>query len=525
LTLRALVVLTALGVLLSACGDDSSSAGADPEATGTTGGPTTTSGAGGPTAGGDLVVGVSFDAFGLDPITMQGAVTDGYLGLALYDPLLIQTPEGNVEPWLAESFESEDKQTYTVTLHEGVLFQDGTPLDAEAVKINLERHMDPANGSRQLSSAVFIETVTVVDPLTVEIKLASPWAAFDASLAGPLGMIASPAAIAAGTSDTEPVGTGPFMLKERVPQDHTTVVKNPDYWREGEPYLDSINFRVMADSTVRFASLENDEIDVAQSTAVNEMADADEADGLYSTRTPGTQLMMAVNTGVGPVDDVRVREAISRAIDREALNEVLYEGAARATAAFGSEDMPFFDDSVEWPDFDADRARDLVEAYEAEAGPIEFTYKCFSDPIRTRLAEASATMWKDVGIDVELQLAPQNQVVVDVFSGNYTVACLSLGVETADPDAFYQFLYTGNQLNWAKYSNAEMDAALDEGRTSTDDAVRAEAYSTVQSLMAADVPYVRLLGTPWGWMARDEVHIEALHTAEFNPSQVYFRSE
>ncbi len=218
-----------------------------------------------PVQGGEMVIGGIFDAFGLEPATFVGGITDGPLSYALYDPLTTYTADGAWEPWLAESVESDDLQNWTITIRDGVTFHDGTPFDAEAVKINLDRHKDPATKSRNLNNASNIDSVTVVDPLTVEIALAFPWAAFPEILAGNIGLMASPTAIAAGTIATAPVGTGPFVLAERTPGDRTIVERNPNYWREGEPYLDKITFRVVLDDSVRTTSVENGEIQAAQS--------------------------------------------------------------------------------------------------------------------------------------------------------------------------------------------------------------------------------------------------------------------
>ena len=149
-------------------------------------------------------MGEIFDAFGFDPATLVGGVTDGAIGYALYDPLTTYNAAGELEMWLAESVESDDQQTWTITINEGVLFHDGTSFDAEAVKINLERHKDPNTKSRAIGNASNIESVTVIDPTTVEIALKFPWAAFPELLAGNLGLMASPTAIASGTLNTAP---------------------------------------------------------------------------------------------------------------------------------------------------------------------------------------------------------------------------------------------------------------------------------------------------------------------------------
>jgi peptide/nickel transport system substrate-binding protein len=502
---------------------DDTDAAPDDTTTATTGAATTAPEGPAPTQGGELVVGGIFDAFGLEPATLIGSITDGPLGYALYDPLTTYTPDGAWEPWLAESVESTDSQTWTITLREGVQFHDGTPLDAEAVKFNLERHMDPATKSRAINNASNIDTITVVDPLTVSILLKFPWAAFPEVLAGNLGLMASPTAIAAGTANTNPVGTGPFVFAERVQGDRTVVERNDNYWRDGEPYLDKITFRVVLDDSVRTASVENGEIHAAQSIRGDVMADAEDADGIKSTQSPGHGNTIHMNTLTGPTADVRVRQALAQAIDYGALNDVIYKGTAEPDGHFIGPDNPYFDDAVEMPSYDPDAAKALIEEYEAENGPVSFTFRCYSEPSRVQMAQLVSQMWTTVGVDVEVQLSDQTTLVLDMLGGNFSVGCLSLGPETVDADLMYfnQFHSTSTN-NYGKYSNPEMDAALEQGRQSSDPAVRQQAYTTVQELMARDIPTIEWSKSPWGFVLGDDVFgLVTLPGTEFHPGSVY----
>jgi len=513
---RAVALAAAVGLVVSAA----ASVGAADNAAANEGAAT-------PAQGGEIVVGTVFDVFGLEPTTFLSGTHDLFIGMGLYDPLAIRTAEGVVEPWLAESIATDDQQTYTITLHDGVMFQDDTPVDAEAVKFNIERHMDPANESRALGQASNIESVTVVDPLTVEIKLKFPWTVFPEVLSGTMGFIASRTAVAGGNINTEPVGSGPYRLEERVPGDHTTLVRNEDYWREGEPYLDRITFRVMLDNDVRQTSVANGEIQVAQSIRADTLADADAADGLWASVTAGNGNTIHMNNSVAPMDDVRVRRALAHAVDYEALNTVIFSGAAEVTHSFIEADSPFNDPTVEWPEFDSSQAQELVDEYEAEVGPIAFEFRCFNEPAWVQLSELVTQMWTAVGIDVTVNITDQNSFALDVFQGEYSVACYATSVATTDPDLmFYNQLYSTSPTNNSRYVNPEMDAALDVGRTSTDEATRAEAYSTVQHMLATDVPFFQYLASPWGWVVVDGVGgLDSLQNAGFAPGLVYLEAE
>ncbi|MCZ7526289.1 MAG: ABC transporter substrate-binding protein [Acidimicrobiia bacterium] len=478
-----------------------------------------------PSYGGELVVGTIFDAFGMEPATFVGGVTDAHIAHAIYDPLVILSPEGEVEPYLAESIESEDQQTWTLTLRSGVRFHDGTPFDAPAVKVNLERHRDPAQRSRSIANARHIESVEVVDPATVRIVLAFPWPAFPEVLAnGPLGLMASPAAIAAGTANDQPVGTGPFQLTERVPGDHTTVVRNDAYWQEGKPYLDRIVFRVIVDDAVRQASVEKGEIQAAQSIRGDTLAEAADAPEVKSTQSPGHANTIHINTSAAPMDDVRVRRALALALDTDALDDVIFDGAAPTEGHFLVASSPFFATDVDFPRSDPDAARALLEEVAAErGGPVAFTFSCYTEPSRLKLSELAEQMWEQVGFEVELDISDQMSLVLDLFEKNYTAACFSMGVETSDPDiVYYGTFHSESASNYVAYSNPEMDEALDRGRTSTDPSERAEAYATVQRLLAEDVPVFEYAASPWGWVMGDDVHgLVALPGGEFDPAGVF----
>lgn len=466
-----------------------------------------------------MTVGVLYDAFGLDPIKMIGSVTDGWLVGAAYDTLIRREADGTVVPWLAESFDTKDSQTWTFKLRSGVQFQDGTPLNAEAVKINLDRHIDPKNGSRSLATAANVESVTAVDDLTVAIKLKFPWAAFPQGAISVFTAIASPKAIADGTLAKMPVGTGPYKMTEWVPGDHMSFVKNENYWGEG-PWLDKVTFRVILDSQVRYTSVQKGEIQVGQSIAVNQLAEANKGDGsIHSTQTHGGSMaIFPLNNTKPPLDDVRVRQAMSYALDRQVLSDVGYQGAAPPNAALWAKGAPFYDDSIKWADLDMDKAKELIKAYTAEKGAPKIDFACYNDPERQKVAEVAMSMWEEAGIEVNPKQVQNNQMIADTYSGNYMVSCAAMGNELVDPDAWFNWFRTGSGTNWSRYSNPELDDLLLKGRTSAADADRQAAYSAAATILARDVPVIRTLSTPWGWVAQKGVIATTLPLADFDVS-------
>jgi peptide/nickel transport system substrate-binding protein len=545
------VAALVVGVALAACGGDDGGDGdgtAAPDSTGTTGttgtsatgapGPSTSGDAGSdtttgsdaaagqPVSGGELVVGTIFDPFGLEPTTFVGQSSDGAVANALYDNLMTYDENGEPVGWLAESMTTADQQHWTIKLRPGVVFHDGTPLDAEAVKFNFQRHQDPALRSRNLANASKITSMTVVDPLTLELELAHPWASFDEIMIGNLGLMASPTAAQAGTLNEHPVGTGPFTLVERIPGDRVVLERNENYWRDGEPYLDRIVFRVILDDSVRISSVESGEVNAAQSIKADEMTAAED-DGLKATMSPGRANTIYMNTVSGPTADVRVRQGLAQAIDYEALNDVIFDGDAMSEYRIMGSANPFYDASIEFPDYDAEEAARLIEEYEAENGDVSITFRCYTGPTVTQMSQLVAQMWTAAGVDVDVQLSDQGTLVTDMLGGNFQVGCLGTNADIVDPDLlYYNAFYTGATGNYTKYSNPDMDAALDLGRTSNDEGERMEAYRTVQELFARDIPVIEWSKSPGGWVLTPDVNgLVALPGSEFHPSTVWLAED
>jgi peptide/nickel transport system substrate-binding protein len=515
-----LAFVVAMMMLAAACGDDS----ADEAAPGSEG--AAPGDAEEPRSGGHLEVAVLFDAFGLDPWTMVGSIADGTIGMAFYDPLMIYDEDNEVVPFLAESLETDDNQTWTLRLREGVEFHDGTPLDAEAVKFNLERHQDISVLSRSILNAINIEEIRVVDPLTAEIELQFPWPAFPETLVGNLGKIASPTAVEADPEaiETNPVGTGPFLLDEWARGERLVLRANPNYWREGEPYVDTVTLRPILDVQTRFESVRRGEIHIGQTTNGAELVDADEADEMQSFPIFGPGITIQFNTDAEPFDDPRVRLAVWHATNREAINDVVFKGAG-VTPPYDSlipRDSKFYIEEIDYPEFDPDRAAALVEEVEAERGPIEFTFKCINLPDQVQMAQLLEEMWGNVGMDAEIQIMDQNQVVLDVFERNYQSSCFGV-IGNEDPDLqFHGALLSDSPINTTGYSNSQVDEALETGRRSSDPDERFEAYRTVQEHLATDAPLFVANSTPWGWFATSDVRgLSPIRNATFRLAEVW----
>src|SRR5215212_2885793 len=201
---------------------------------------------------GTLYVALGAEPPELDP-NLSSAYVDRQVMASLYDKLIDLDQNGEIVPMLAKSYDvSDDGKIYTFHLREGVKFHDGTPFNAEAVKVNLDRYQQ--EDSVRSTEVEPIESVEVIDPMTVRVTMSEPFAPFLAVLTDRAGIMASPKAIkeSGGRISKDPVGTGPFKFVERVRGDHITVEKNPDYWRDGYPKIDKIIYKGIEDENVQY---------------------------------------------------------------------------------------------------------------------------------------------------------------------------------------------------------------------------------------------------------------------------------
>ena len=325
-----------------------------------------------PTTGGDsaaqqLVIGNNGDAITWDPAEMKEGAIIQYAE-AIYDPLLRKTADAQIEGNLATDFTyDESLTTLTLVLRDGVTFSDGSVFDAEAVKANIEARKVGAGSASEAAKS--ITDVVVVDPSTVELNLAAPNPALLAALATYLGFMASPAAIAAGTLGTEPVGSGPYVLNKAESESAVTYTfdARDGYWNPDAFPFETLVIKPYTDFTARYNALATGQIQFMYGTA--DMVETAEAAGLTVQTVPGEWQGVIMQDRAGSVlpalGDVRVRQAINYAIDRETILKTYYNGLGQiSTQTFNPGSEAWLDDLNDVYPYDPDKAKELL----AEAG-------------------------------------------------------------------------------------------------------------------------------------------------------------
>jgi ABC-type transport system substrate-binding protein len=459
--------------------------------------------AGAQKAGGTLIVAQGVDAVTLDSHLVVDSPTFTVTS-HIFETLFEYTPDGRIVPHLAESHAlSPDGRVWTLKLRRGVRFHDGAPLDAEAVKFNLERVLNPETKSTYRFLISRITGIEVVDPLTVRLTTEQPFAPMLAHLTHGAIALQSPAAIKRHGRDyiNHPTGTGPFRFKEWVRGDRLVVVRNPDYWGT-KPHLNEVVFKPVPEGGARVALIETG---AAHAIVRVPPRDAPRLAGgrdVEVINTPSVRtIYIAFNMLKAPFTDLRVRQALNHAVDKPSIVQHILAGVGRPSDAplspgiFGYRPIMTYE-------FDQARARRLL----TEAGfPNGFKTELYCPSGRylndMQVCEAVQAQLREVGVDaairtlewaayLELTKKPPQESVVPMYM-------LGWGTVTGDADYGLYALFHSSQWTPAGqarnfYKNGRVDELLDRARTVADPAGREAAYREAMELIMKDAPWLFL---------------------------------
>jgi peptide/nickel transport system substrate-binding protein len=504
--LRLLALLLSLMLVAAACGGDD---GGGDTAEGGGDNQTEEEPEGEPRPGGKMVIGLEAESDGFDPTKNRFAVAGLTVANAVFDPLIAQNDEGEFVPYLAESMEPNDDHTvWTMTLREGVTFHDGTPLNADAVKQNMDAHKASALTAPALR---MLDAVDVVDERTVTFTMSGSWVMFPSYLTGQLGFVAAPSMLASEEGPRNPVGTGPFVFSEWVPGQRWVGTKNADYWRadEGLPYLDEVEFRPIIEAQSRVNALLTGEIDVLHTSdieAIQALRDAgDQISTKELTEGPTEENFILLNTAIPPFDNVHARRALSLATDRERIIQVLDRGIAeQATGPFsGQEDYP--EPEGGYQHYDPEAAKEEIEAYKADTGEssLSFAYSTTNTGRSLQTAQLLQDMWSEVGIDVDIRQVEQSQFILTAILGDFQAnGWRQHGAPDPDQDVVWWDIDNAGtvgefSLNFGRYENEQLQEVLFDARGTADRDERLAKYGEVAQIFADEVPFVYTTRTLW----------------------------
>jgi ABC-type transport system substrate-binding protein len=514
-----LLALLTLAVALTSCAPAGTpspeatptEAPAPPEATPAEVAPTSTPEEAGPKQGGTLVISLGTDVPIFDSVYASGIPNLGIIHL-VSEGLTRINPEGGepkVLPVLAESWEqSADGETWTFKLREGVNFHDGTPFNAEAVKFNIERMLDPDTGALARASFAMIQSVEVVDEYTVNITTDGPFAALPAQLAYSPMAINSPTQVQAlGNEDyhTAPVGTGPFKFVHHIKGQEVLVEANEDYWG-GAPYLDAIAMRPIPETASRLLALEAGESHVIYHVPPRDAQRYMDDPSLgIDVLTPPQQRRMFVGMNVqwGPFQDKKVRQALNYAVDQQAIIDSIFLGL---TEPMDSPLPPtaLCYHSTKSYDYDPDEARDLLEeAGYADGFSATLHYGAGRYLLDSEVVEAVQSYLADVGVDVEvvaLEWAAYGGMIrKPLEESEIQMFFIGWGLPTLDPDLgldVYLKDAWAPGLNTMFYSNPELEQLIPAQRAATDPSERCDIVKSIEEIVMEDASQIFLYYEP-----------------------------
>jgi peptide/nickel transport system substrate-binding protein len=441
--------------------------------------------------GGDLRAALTGEPDVLDPAT--SAI---YTGAEVYENIFSKLVDfdagGEIVGDLATGWEQNDDTTYTFTLVDDATFQNGEKFTSADVVYTFDRILDPATASAYAGLYAAIDTVEAVDDTTVVFHLKTPFGAFLTNLATN-GQIVNQKAIESSDPAREPVGTGPFTFVEWVQGDHITVEKNEDYFKDGKPHLDTITFRFLPVDQSRIDALSAGELDWVDAVPLNQVdALADDPRFSYVTSdTAGIPDFLAMNTTVAPFDDVRVRQAVALALDRQEITDVAYSG----TGENGLEEVPtgsaWYDETGLFAtDPDIEKAKQLL-ADAGHADGLSVSYLGLPQyPELLKTGQVVREQLKKIGIDMSIEQVDVSVWFDQYSSGDYQITS-AYQERTIDPDNFYSLVTrSGGPINTTFYSNPDADALIDQASASADDDARKDLYRQIRTIVTADAPLV-----------------------------------
>ena len=452
-----------------------------------------------PKRGGTFIWGLSTEPPDLDPQVDSG-VASGYIKEAVYEGLVRYGHNGAIVPDLAVRWGMVGNTQIVFHLRPNVKFHNGDPFTAADVKFSFDRLLNPKTGASLTGNLKAIQSVEIMDPMTVKIVLSQPFAPLLAYLAQPYGAMVDSKFVQGGANlRSTMMGTGPFKFVSWQPGQSVRVVRNDAYWNPGHPYLDAVNFQIIADDQTRLTALRAGDVMLADFIPQEQMNAIQRDPQLQLYADVGIFTCIIFNVSRKPYDDVRVRQAIAYAIDRDAMVKTIFDG--RGTSITGDvipKSWWAHDSKADGTyTYNPDKAKELLK----EAGypnglkitilaPITFT-------LHTRTAQVLQAQLAKVGIDATLDLPEWAVVLNRHLAGDYGIEVRGLTASVNDPD-FLTLFYESDQPYYAKqvgFKDTQIDGWLDQARVLDNQILRKALYAKVTERALTLSPWVYIA---WG---------------------------
>ncbi|HVX29276.1 MAG TPA: ABC transporter substrate-binding protein, partial [Nitrolancea sp.] len=482
-----------------------------------------------PKQGGELAIAVDQEPPTLDPLASPSAITFT-MTTSASESLLFLTDKRELQPWLATSYEaSPDGTSVTFKLRDDVTFQDGTAFNADAVKWNLDRIVDPNfKAGASLSTLSGYTGSEVVDPQTIKVSFKEPYAPFLTYAGSPFLVFLSPEGTQKQGNEvtTKPITTGPYQFTEYVAKDHAKMTRWDGYKRkapwadhDGPGFLDSITWRFVPEAATRSTTVETGEVQVA--TPISSPQDIQRFKSSKDVKIEqadwvGVPLVILLNTQKAPTDDINVRKAINQAIDKQSMINTLFAGTGKEAYSYLAQALLPTPELKDMYPFDLDKANQMLDDggwakdgdFRSKDGqPLKIILNTIDygggpDPT----SEFIQGQLRAAGIDVEIKAQARPPFYEDNYNGATHASTIFLRI--GEYDSIYSLFhskYIGANFNWSRLNDPDIDAALEQGRQEMDPEKRKQLYIDLQKKLMEIAPGVPLIDQYSVWALRSNV--------------------
>jgi peptide/nickel transport system substrate-binding protein len=483
------------GLFLGGCGDDDDKAGGTPGSgnNGSTDTRQSPAASSTPKPGGTLRFAIAADPTGLDPSTSRGGFDHHWL-YSIFDNIVNNDPKFQVSKGIADKWEVVDDLTVAFTVPDGgFTYQDGTPFTAKDIKFTIDHHLDPATKSFAAGSLGSVDKVEVPDPTHVVFKLKTVTASLFAILGDRAGMIMSPTAVQKSGADftNKPVGSGPMKLDSWAVSASQKLSKFANYRKPGYPYLDGIDVQIIPNSSVQFANLRSGNADLIF-VNTKDVAAAKSDKSIQFVQWPGTgYTQVNLNISQPPLNDIRVRQAMTYSLNRQAILDSIYFGVGDLANGPITASSWAYNEKLKPIPEDLKKAKDLLSAA-GHADGVKFDFLITASEENTPLSEILKAQWARVGLDVNIVVVSPDQATVDYRAQKYPFFLTGFSGR-ADPDlTIYDNFHSKGAFNRASFnksytledSQKTLDTKIEKARQIYDQAQRKALYDDIQTQIA-----------------------------------------
>jgi len=512
------LAVAAAAAVVSGCGGGSSDSGGS-------GG---SASAGTPQPGGDVVIARTQESLGMENINVFDNESI-WIFQQMFESLYTVSADGkSVKPWLATGYDlSDDKLTYTFHLREGVKFHNGQPMTSADVKFSIDKARDPKTGWGFIDVA--IKSVEAPDPNTVVITTKYPWAPLVADIA--LFNNAILPKDYAGMSQKDfyanPIGTGPFKWDHWTHGKEIKLVKNPDYWQKGKPYLDSVTWTTVPTDATRELQLKGGQAQIDEFPPFSTIDTLKQTPGITMNLFPSTRTdYLPVNFKVKPFDDVHVRRAISYAIDRQAMIDSVLFGYAEPANSFMPPQVPYYDKASPGLQYDLDKAKQEMAQSSVPNG-FSFELSVGSgDDTQTQIAQILQESLKQIGIDMKIRKVDPSVQFQQQQEYDYEMTFAYWTMDIADPDELVSFAVDNKTAGsfFTDYNDPQQIEWTHQAQATFDTGQRQELYSQIQKKAAEDAFMVFLYYSPYRYATTDKVQgFQVYPTGNYHMEDVWLK--